>query len=323
MSKTTKARPKSHILIQEKKVLVLVGPTASGKTLMSEKIADFLPIEIISADSRQIYKHLDIGTAKPPKELLQKIKHHFVDELEPNEGFNAAEFSKRGRKIIEEIFSRKKIPLVLCGTGLYLRALLDGIFEGPSADYEIREKFFKRYQNEGGEKLLNELRAIDADAAKKMLPTNKLRIVRALEVFELTGKPISQLQQEETSAGNFLPIIFGLEWNRKILYDSINKRVEEMLSNDFLDEVEKIQAMGFSSKLNSLQTVGYKEAGAYLRNEISFERMKELVKQNTRRYAKRQLTWFRSDSRIQWIYPRTTEDLSALAKTIVEQFIRH
>jgi len=321
MSRFENAHHISHITHQKRKILVIVGPTASGKTLLSECIAELLPIEIISADSRQIYKYLNIGTAKPPKEFLKKIKHHFVDDLEPNEDFSAGEFSKQGKAIIEEIFSRNKIPLVLCGTGLYLRALIDGIFDGPSANNEIRERLWKRYYEDGGEKLLEELRAIDCEAAKKMLPTNKLRIVRALEVFELTGKPISKIQKEETQAGNFLTIMFGLEWERKILYEKINQRVEEMLANGFLEEVKEILAMGFSSKLNALQTVGYKEAFSFLQGEISFEKMKELFKQNSRRYAKRQLTWFRGDSRIHWLHIRTIEDLPLLAKDIVEQFI--
>jgi len=303
-----------------KRIFVIVGPTASGKTLLSEYISELLPIEIISADSRQIYKHLNIGTAKPPKELLQKIKHHFVDELEPNEDFNAGEFSIRGRKIIEEIFSRNKTPLVLCGTGLYLRALIDGIFSGPAADDEIRDRLLHRYQIEGGEKLLEELRVIDFEAAKKMLPTNKLRIVRALEVFELTGKPISKIQEEETKAGNFTPVMFGLEWERKILYEKINKRVEEMFKNGFLDEVKQLLKKGFSSKLNSMQTVGYKEAFSFLNNEITFERMKELMKQNSRRYAKRQLTWFRKDKRIQWFFLEQETDYRILAQRIINSF---
>jgi tRNA dimethylallyltransferase len=281
-------------------ILVIVGPTGSGKTLLALEIARRTPAEILSADSRQVYRLLTIGTAKPSPDELKKVKHHFVDEILPDQHFSAGEFGADGRKIIDSIVVRKKLPIAVGGTGLYIRSLVDGLFSGPGRKEDMREQLEVRLESEGAEALLEELRRVDPEAAARMLPSNQRRIIRALEVYYATGKPISQHHGEQEKKKLFNPVFVGLQWDRVKLYDRINSRVEKMLAAGFLDEVKGLVSRGYDDRYKSLQTVGYKEAFAFLRKEISYERMVELMKQNTRRFAKRQLTWFRRDGRIRW-----------------------
>jgi len=303
----------------KKVVLCIVGPTASGKTNLALLIAQRLHGEIISADSRQVYKYLDIGTAKPTQQQLRQVKHHFVDELNPDECFNAGDFGRKGREIIEKLFRAKKVPMVVGGSGLYIRSLIDGFFEGPSANNDVRQRLYSRLHAEGADKLLSELRRVDPASASKMLPTNTRRIVRALEVFELTGIPISKLHEQKIRI-DFSPLMIGLQWDRKLLYERINRRVDAMLEMGFLDEVRRLLDMGYSEPTNSLQTVGYQEAISHLRGKIDYDTMVELIKRNTRRFAKRQLTWFRADKRIQWMPIADEKDLPSIAERVIKRY---
>lgn len=305
--------------LKKRRVLVLVGPTASGKTIISMYIARKLNAEIISADSRQVYRFMDIGTAKPSSDFRKEVKHYFIDELNPDEDFNAGIFGKKGREIINNIFDRNKVPLVVGGSGLYIKALIDGLFEAPSVDKNIRRQLSERLEKEGAEKLLEELRQIDPVAARGMLPTNTRRIVRALEIYYLTGVPISQLRNNKIRI-DFTPFIAGLEWDRKVLYERINLRTEKMISDGLVTEVKNLLDSGYSKELNSLQTVGYKEVIDYLDNKISYDRMIALVKQNSRRYAKRQLTWFRKDNRIKWFKIKSEDDFNIVSEEICNYF---
>ena len=298
-------------------ILVIVGPTASGKTSLALEISRRVPSEIISADSRQVYKFLTIGTAKPSPEELRQVKHHFVDEIVPDRHFSAGEFGIEGREKIREIVNGGKFPIVVGGTGLYIRSLVDGLFSGPGREEDIREEIEARMESEGAETLLEELRLVDPEAAARMLPSNQRRIIRALEVYYVTGKPISRHHDEHQSESNFNAIFVGLQWERKILYERINQRVEVMLAAGFLDEVRGLIALGYDDKQKSLQTVGYKEAFAFLRNEIEYDRMVELMKQNTRRFAKRQLTWFRKDKRIRWFDISEESDITRIAEKVL------
>ena len=310
---------KTQVSDPSRRLLVLVGPTASGKTPISLLIASRLNVEIISADSRQVYKYLDIGTAKPSPDDRKRVPHHFIDVVLPDKDFNAGEFGKQGREVIEEIFRRKKTPLVVGGSGLYVQALIDGFFEGPSADQSVRKLLYERLKNEGAESLLSELNIVDPPAASKMLPSNVRRIIRALEVYQLTGTPISKLQQERISF-HFTPCVVGLLWDRNILYERIDTRTEWMLQQGLIEEVKRLQESGYSPKLNALQTVGYKEVFDYLHGNINYERMVELIKQNSRRYAKRQLTWFRRDRRIRWFEVHSEHEFPSVAEHIVKHF---
>ncbi|MFI5252545.1 MAG: tRNA (adenosine(37)-N6)-dimethylallyltransferase MiaA [Bacteroidota bacterium] len=298
-------------------IFVIVGCTCSGKTALAIALAKHCNGEIISADSRQLYRYMDIGTAKPSRDELQAVKHHFIDILNPDQEYNAGKFGKEARKVIDTIIAQNKTPIVVGGSGLYIEALIDGFFDGPSADPELRHYFYERLKKEGGDGLHKELQKVDPDAASKMLPSNTRRIIRALEVFRITGTPISQLQKSATPIS--LPYrLIALDWNRKTLYERINERTKRMIEQGLIDEVKRLQELGYSRDLNALQTVGYQEAFRFLAGEISYDDMVELIKRNTRRYAKRQMTWFRADKRIRWIPVDDSTNFETLAENILK-----
>mgnify|MGYP005838309273 FL=1 len=302
-----------------KSVLLIVGPTGSGKSAIGILTAQKLGGEIISADARQIYKYLDIGTAKPSKNEMCTIRHHFIDLLYPDENYNAGLFGKEGREVIDDIWNRGKIPIVVGGSGLYIQSLIDGFFECPPADDNIREILDQRMQKEGPEVLLKELKRFDPVSASKMLPSNTRRIIRAMEVYLLTGIPISELQKR-SSPRSFDSVLVGLSWDRKVLYDRINKRVDEMIEKGLLEEVRNILSKGYTPDLNSLQTVGYAEVFRYFNGELEYKDMINLIKRNSRRYAKRQITWFRRDKRILWYTINNECEFSSIAQQIADYF---
>ncbi len=293
----------------ERKVIVIVGPTCSGKSQVALNLAEKLNTEIISADSRQIYKYLSIGTAKPTEIELSKIKHHFIDVLSPDEDYNVSRFEEEALKIIASLVSENKIPIVVGGSGLYIKALIDGIINEVSIDEEYRQQLKEKRENYGNEFLYNELKKVDPVSASKMLPQNWKRVMRALEVYHLTGKPIWEFHQSHKRVVNYEFCQFGLLWEREILYKRIEVRVDSMIENGLVEEVRKILSMGYPKNLNSLNTVGYKEIISYLENEITLDKAIELIKRNTRRFAKRQMTWFRKDNRIMWINISNESDL--------------
>jgi len=288
-------------MINERTAVAIVGPTCSGKTEVGIELAKLTDGEVISADARQIFKLINIGTAKPAKEELAGVPHHLVDILSLEEEISAGAFSQLAVRIANEIFSRNHLPIIVGGSGLYLRAMVDGLFDAPEISAEVRSALRKRLREEGSEKLLEELRQVDPDAAKNLLPQNFKRILRGLEVFHSSGKRISELRRERPSEIGFETIQFGILLDRKLLYQRIEKRVGEMISRGLVEETKEILRRGFDPNLNSLQTVGYKEVIAFLQKKIKFEEMVNLIKMNTRRYAKRQMTWFNKDKRIIWI----------------------
>jgi tRNA dimethylallyltransferase len=302
------------------KLLAIVGPTASGKSELALLLSTRLNGEIVSADSRQIYRFLDIGTSKPTKEDQKKIPHHFVDILDPTQDYNAGAFGNEARSKIGEIFGRGKQPILTGGSGLYVKAVIDGFFDGPGQDSEVRSRLEERMRAEGAEALLADLSRVDPISALLMEASKPRRIIRALEVYQITGKPLSEFHREQSVASPFETIQFGLEWGRMHLYERINKRVELMLSRGLIDEVKHLLDQGYDQSLNALNTVGYKEVFDYLRGNQSYEEMVELLKQNTRRFAKRQLTWFRRDGRIKWIKVDETTSLERIADTVVRDF---
>jgi tRNA dimethylallyltransferase len=301
----------------ERKVIVIVGPTCSGKTKVSIELAKKINSEIISADSRQIYMYLDIGTAKPSIENLESVKHHFINYLYPDENYNVSRFESDTLEVIEKLFSENKIPVVAGGSGLYIHAIVDGIFDAVNADDEFREEFNLKREKFGNEYWYEELKKVDPLSASEMLPQNWKRVMRAIEVYNLTGIPIWKFQRDYKRETNINFIQFGIEWPREILYDNINNRVVSMISDGLVNEVKSILKAGYNSNLNSLNTVGYKEIISYLQNEISLDRAVELIKRNTRRYAKRQLTWFRKDKRINWIKIQSEEQLKEIPDYII------
>lgn len=301
-------------------VITIVGPTCSGKTKLSLILAEKINGEIISADSRQVYKYLDIGTAKPEQSTLKTIKHYFIDELKPDENFNASIFAKKSEEIIERILAENKNPIVVGGSGLYVKAIIDGISESADTNDEIRKELLEIRIKYGNDFLYDELKKVDEISALKMLPQNWKRVMRALEVVRITGKPIWQHHQDEIKISKFIFKQIGLNWQRESLYKNIENRVDEMIEKGLIDEVKSILNKGFEKSINSLNTVGYKEIIQYLDSEISLDKAIELIKRNTRRYAKRQMTWFNADNRIEWRQIKNEEDLIKLAEIIAKDF---
>jgi len=298
------------------KIIVIVGPTASGKTNLSIELAEKLNSEIINADSRQVYEFMDIGTAKPTKEELQRVKHYFIDRVKPDEHYDAGMFGKEGREVIELMINQDKIPIVSGGSGLYIKSLVDGLFDGPERDENIRAKIEERLLAEGIDSLYKELCDIDHETYQKIQPNNKHRIIRALEVYYLTGVPISKLHKMNKVEINFIPIFLGLHWDRKVLYQRINQRTIGMINAGLVEEVKNLLNMGYNKNLKSFKTVGYKEPIEFIEGKITYDEMISLIQQYTRNYAKRQLTWFRADKRINWV------DANKNTKEIIDEIMK-
>lgn len=281
---------------------ILTGPTAVGKTDLSLRLAQELGAEIISADSRQIYRELTIGTAKPDAATLAAVPHHFIDERTLGEPFSAGTFAREAEDRIRAITSRGRVPLVVGGSTLYLHALQYGLAAIPPIDASVRHALQDRLEREGANKLFDELQAVDPAAAATLDPTKTQRLIRALEVYHGTGRPISTFHADQPPPPfSFRTIV--LTRPREELYQRIERRVDQMIADGLIDEVRSILDAGFDPSLNALQTIGYQEVIAYLQDQVPFDEMVRLIKRNTRRYAKRQLTWFRRIDGALWVEP--------------------
>ena len=278
---------------------VLTGPTAVGKTAISLRLAEELGAEIISADSRQIYRELTIGTAKATSEERACVPHHFIDELDLGMPFSAGQFAQQAYQRIEDILSRGRIPLIVGGSTLYLHALQFGLADVPPIDPAVRTGLEERLLAEGSETLFNELSDVDSASAATLDQTKTSRLVRALEVFYGTGRPLSAFQAEQ-EAPPYAFEVTVLARDRAELYERINQRVDLMLEAGLLDEVKHLLAQGFDPSINALRTIGYQEPIAHLRGDIPYQEMVRLIKRNSRRYAKRQMTWFRRYPSYRW-----------------------
>jgi tRNA dimethylallyltransferase len=304
----------------ERRLIGIVGPTCSGKSDLAFQLAEEFGSEIISADSRQIYKELTIGTAKPPKEYLNKIKHHFIDHISIDQIYNVGLYSRQSEEIIDKIFLKKKIPIVVGGSGLYVNALLYGIFSSLEIDSEIRKGLEHKREKLGLSFLIGELKKVDFETYLKIDLKNPRRVLRALEVYESTGIPISQLHKMNAVQKNFTSKIFGLNWERKILYARINDRVLKMIEFGLIEEVQGIIKNHSPENTTVLQTVGYKEVVEYLKGNIKTPQMIGLIQRNTRRYAKRQMTWFRKNREIHWYNLKNESDISSIKDKILKDF---
>ena len=285
------------------KVVVIVGPTASGKTALSIELAKKINGEIISADSMQIYKYMDIGTAKPTLDEMQGIKHYMLDVVMPDETFNVAKYKSMAESAIEEILKKGKVPIIVGGTGLYVNTLVDGIeFADVPGDEEYRNELIEKGYREGAMSIYKELEKVDSESAKKIDPNNIRRVARALEIYKVTGKTKTQLDIESRKEVKYDYRLFGMEWDRETLYNRIDLRVDKMIEAGLIDEVRNVTEK-FKISNTAVQGLGYKEVIEFLNGNISYEEMIEKLKLETRHYAKRQLTWFRRDKRIKWIKP--------------------
>jgi tRNA dimethylallyltransferase len=300
-------------------VLVICGPTASGKSDLALRLAEKLGAEIINADSMQVYRGMDIGTAKPSAEERTRIPHHLIDIADPDQPFSAADFAGAADAVITDITARGKRVIVAGGTGLYIRALLNGLVDSPGCAVEFRQELHEEAGKSGKPALLERLRQVDPELAARMHPNNLLRIIRALEVHHLTGIPLSQQQQDHSfSERRYTYLQVGLQIDRTTLYQRIDERVDRMLSDGLLDEVRGLLTEGYSREAKAMRSIGYKEAGAFLSGEYTLEEARRLMQRNTRHYAKRQLTWFKADRDILWLeYPA---EFDTILKHAIEFF---
>lgn len=280
-------------------LLVICGPTASGKTRIALELAAGLPIEIISADSRQIYRGMDIGTAKATPEERALVPHHLIDVVAPDQLFSAADFMAQGRAAIAAIHQRGRLAVVVGGTGLYIDVLTRGLVAAPGEDPELRQELLELEAQQGEGTLHQRLQLVDPLAAQRLKPRDQLRIIRALEVFALTGETLTALQHRHAFADSPYDVItIGLEVERPTLYRRIDERAAMMFSSGLIEETQSLLEQGFRRELKALRTIGYREASACLAGESSLTVAIELTQQESRRYAKRQMTWFRKNNSI-------------------------
>jgi tRNA dimethylallyltransferase len=309
----------SHAVINlEKKeptLIVIGGPTAVGKTALSIQLAHYFGAEIISADARQFFKEMEIGTAKPSKTELSAVKHHFIDCKSITEAYSSGDFERDVDLFLENYFKSKNIAILCGGSGLYIQAVLHGLDTMPITPLHIRENLMARLETEGLEILKNELLELEPKIGENIDLQNPQRVVRALEVNIHTGQNFGELRKANSKKLPFNVIKIGLELPREQLYEGINARVDAMMLLGLVDEVKNlVEYQG----LNSLKTVGYSEIFSFLNNDISQERAVELIKQNTRRYAKRQLTWFKNKDTFTWFGPEEFEEIKAYCKKNLE-----
>ncbi len=296
--------------MNKKKVVFILGPTAVGKTFFSVKLAKKLSGEIISADSVQVYKGLDIGSAKVTKEEMQGVVHYAIDILEPWEEFSVYDFVEYTKQKIDEIVSKNKLPIIVGGTGLYVKALTLGYnFGGVNKDANLRKNLEKLAEEKGNDYLYQMLLEKDKDMAEKTDKNNTVRLVRALEIALSDG-------QKQTGNVDIDYLIFALVKDRAVLYDAINKRVDTMLANGLIDEVKSLKQSGLTAQNQSMRAIGYKEVLSYLDGEIDYDRMVEILKQHSRNYAKRQLTFLRGMQNVNFV---DTSDVSSAEKTILSK----
>ena len=307
--------------MKKNKLIILAGPTASGKTSVSIDLAKRLGGEIISADSMQVYKYMDVGTAKISVEEMQGVKHHLIDVLDPKEDFNIVKFQNMVKCSIEEIVKNGHIPILVGGTGFYIQSVIYDIdFNNEDDNSSVRKKLEEEYDTLGADFMHEKLKKIDIVSAQNIHKNNKKRIIRAIEYFLINNEPISshnEVQREKKSPYDYR--FFVLNPPRDILYERINKRVDIMLENGLVDEVKKLREMGLSTANISMQGIGYKEIIEYLDGEVSLETAIENIKQNTRHMAKRQVTWFKREKDVIYVDPFSFESNDKIVDYMIEK----
>ncbi|HOI27003.1 MAG TPA: tRNA (adenosine(37)-N6)-dimethylallyltransferase MiaA [Paludibacteraceae bacterium] len=299
-----------------KKLIVLLGPTGIGKTDLSLNIAEHFGIDIISCDSRQFFKEMKIGTAAPTEEQLKRAKHHFIGFLSINDYYSCGKFELDALKVIDEQFSNQNLALMTGGSMLYIDAVCKGIDELPEIDQELRNSLNERYSSEGIANMWAELKLLDPEYANVVDPKNYKRIIHALEICLISGKPYSSIRKDQQKERNFDIIKIGLEMPREELYARINQRVENMMAEGLLEEAQSLYP---HRDLNALNTVGYKELFNYFDGEWTLDYARDMIKQNTRHYAKKQLSWFHRDTEINWFHPSAKEEVIQFIENRIKQ----
>jgi tRNA dimethylallyltransferase len=293
-----------------KKIIVIAGPTASGKSSLSVELAHRFGGEIVNADSMQVYREMNIGTAKPSFEVRANIPHHVFDVVDPDEDFNAAIYRSLAMSAIEDILARGRVCFLVGGTGLYIKSLLGGLFPCASADLQIREDLRRQCDELGSEALHKRLAQLDPESARKIHPQDRVRVTRSLEVIRITGRPFSVLAREHGFKNKtFNSLRFCLQIERKGLYHRINQRSLSMVEKGLVEETVGLLNKGYSPELKSMKALGYRHAVLHLKGFLDCNQMIGELQKDTRRYAKRQLTWFRADPEIKWVAPETKEFL--------------
>ena len=302
----------------KKKILVIGGPTAVGKTELSIELAKRLNGEIISADSMQIYKYMDIGSAKVSKEEIDNVPHHLIDVVDPSVNFSVADYKKNGEEAIKEIISKGSIPIIVGGTGLYINSLTCNMnFTEAEKDEEYRKELDELAEKHGNDYIHEMLKDIDPISYKEIHANNRKRVIRALEVYKLTGKPFSSYNAgEDFYKSDYDIYYYVLTMNRDRLYERINMRVDIMMDKGLLDECIRLKEMGYTSSMQAMQGIGYKEILYYLEGDIKLQEAINMIKQGSRNYAKRQLTWFRRDPRVTFLDKDRLSDVEILEKIL-------
>ncbi len=300
------------------RIIVIVGPTCVGKTELAIKLAEKYNGEIISADSMQVYRYMNIGTAKPSVEEKGSARHHLIDVVNPDEAFNAAIYMKEAAKIIEDLEKEGKAIFVVGGTGLYIKALLGGLFRGPGADNRLRALYRADQTKHGTAYIYGLLKERDKKAAGRIHPNDAARIIRALEFFDSTGESIIKKQEEHNfSEHRYNCIKIGLNIDRNLLYDKIDARADRMISDGLVEEVERLMEMGYDESIKPMQAMHYRYITDYIKGRKDKAEAIRLLKRDTRRYAKRQMTWFRRDDDIKWFIPKNSD----LVKCEIDTFL--
>jgi tRNA dimethylallyltransferase len=307
------------LLSPKPKIIVICGATGIGKTSVGIELAERFGGEIVSADSMQIYRYMDIGTAKPTPAELAQVPHHMIDIVDPAEVYDAVQFSRQARARVAHIVKRNRIPFIVGGTGLYIKALLHGLFQSQPVDPQIRNRLKQEAEENGSGFLFERLKEIDPAAAGRLHPNDSYRIIRALETIESSGKTISEHHQDHGFADDpFIALKIGLQMDRQKLYARIDQRVDMMLEAGLVEEVTKLLELGYTAELKSMQSIGYRHVVEFLDKKLPWDECVRTLKRDTRRFAKRQFTWFGADQQIQWYEPDRLTEIVRLVEGFLE-----
>ena len=283
------------------RVVILLGPTGVGKSKLAIELAEAFGGEILSADSMQVYRYLDIGTAKPTPEERKRVRHHLIDLVYPDQPFHADFYRILGRKIIDQLHENHQPIWVVGGTGLYIKTLTQGLFPSPKIDPSVRERLREESKEKGGAFFFDRLSRVDPKTASQLHPNDLFRILRAVEVFDCMGVPISFLREQHRFGERpYVTLKIGLEMDRKALYDRIDQRVDQMIQRGFLEEVESLMGMGYGAELKPMRSLGYKQMVQFILKKVDWDEAVRQMKRDTRHYARRQWTWFKADQEVRW-----------------------